>query len=69
MQPREDTSMVIALQAAKLTSHDWRAPSGAAVAWPLDATMDDAINPWVAAAMRIVSFSILVFMSFVASAP
>lgn len=54
----------------ELPRNEWRT-SGEAIAWPLDTSLDDplAINPWLATAMRIVSFSILVFMAFVASAP
>lgn len=59
-----------AFQPMRLARNEWRA-SGEAIAWPLNASLDDplAINPWLATAMRIVSFSILVFMAFVASAP
>lgn len=71
MKPLDEIPTVLAaFQPMELPRNEWRT-SGEAIAWPLDTSLDDplAINPWLATAMRIVSFSILVFMAFVASAP
>ena len=72
VKPLDETpNGLAAFQPMRLARNEWRGASSQALAWPLNALLDDplAINPWLATAMRIVSFSILVFMAFVASAP